>query len=197
MAVSVSEALTAAGNLSTTPHFILSGWRYRRWMSQSLPSLGAASPSASTESTHLFGRCSKLSNADDYDEELDRAIEYWQRSAEYEGGGRKELVRFFQQKTVDDYFEGVKAELEGRTIGGKSAAETRASMQEYMTRDVRSDKVYKARSQWARMMFKRLEYKEKEKESWRTIREYIKEPPKKEEEPEDPWKTIRDYLKEK
>jgi hypothetical protein len=116
-----------------------------------------------------------VSSIDDYDEELDRAIEYWQRSKEYAGGGRAELVRFFQQKTVDDYFEDVKEELEGRTIGGKSASETRASMQEYMTRDVKSNKVYEARSRWARMMFIRLKEREKEAETWKTIRDYIKE----------------------
>ena len=106
---------------------------------------------------------------------MDRSIQYWQRSAEYAGGGRAELVRFFKQKTVDDYFESVKEELEGRTIGGKSASETRASMQEYMTRGVKSEKVYIARSQWARAMFMRLKEKEKEAETWKTIRDYIKE----------------------
>ena len=112
---------------------------------------------------------------DDYDEELDRSIQYWQRSAEYAGGGRAELVRFFQQKTVDDYFESVKEELEGRGIGGKSASETRASMHEYMARDVHSDKMYKERAKWARMMFMRLKEREKEAETWKTIRDYIKE----------------------
>jgi hypothetical protein len=129
---------------------------------------------------------------DDYDEELDRAIEYWQRSAEYAGGGRAELVRFFQQTKVDDYFNEVREELEGRMIMGKSASETRASMHEYMTRDVHSEKMYKARAEWARAMFQRAEYRRKEEESWKTVRDYIK-PEKKE---EDPWKTIRDYLKE-
>jgi hypothetical protein len=115
---------------------------------------------------------------EEYDEELDRALAYWQRSAEYKGGGRPEAVRFFQQKTLDEMFEDVKADFAARggDVMGKPPSEARASMQEYMTKGVhRSLKLYKARVRFARAMFLRAAEKAKEKDAWDTIRDYLKE----------------------
>lgn len=93
-------------------------------------------------------------DTEEYDEELDRSIAYWERSREYRGGGAEETKKFFAQKTVDDFFESVKADL------GGEAVDTRSSMNDYMTAGVKNMKLYRERSRWAARMFKR--YKERE-----------------------------------
>ena len=115
---------------------------------------------------------------EEYDEELDRALKGWQQSAEYRGGGRPEVVRLFQQKTLDDIFEDVKADFAARggDVAGKSPAEARASMVAYMTKGIkRSLRLYKARHEFARAMFLRAAEKAKEKDAWDTVRGYLKE----------------------
>lgn len=115
---------------------------------------------------------------EEYDEELDRALKGWQSSQEYKGGGRPEVIRLFQQKTLDDIFEDVKADFatRGQDVAGKSPAEARASMVAYMTKGVhRSLKLYKARVAFSRAMFLRAAEKAKEKDTWDTIRGYLKE----------------------
>ena len=121
---------------------------------------------------------------DEYAEELDRAIQAWQYSVEYRGGGKAELIRFFSQKTVDDYWEDIKEEFSGRTVAGMSLPEARASIQSYMTKTIKArtkkaDGLYAARAEFSEAMLRRLIEREEAKktgpiEAWNTIQGYLK-----------------------